>query len=262
LVSLHIHADVGRVAAQVRDNQSAGLTTTGTDWLPPTEPPTRSLVVPGYLGGPGPRLLVVTNPGRDDATVHLRLITRDRAFVPAGHPDLVVPPGRSSLVDLSTSLGGASASVELTSTQPVVAAGMSQVTGPGAVPDLAWHPASPPLHGPAAFAENGSALGAGGVLSLTALAAPATVRLVAASGRSRTLSVGADRTVVVDLRNMLGADATGPIAVVPETGAVWATRSLSATGAHGPLVTSVAAAPLPLPIRLPRPVEDPRVAVR
>jgi len=100
------------------------------------------------------------------------------------------------------------------------------------------------------------------VLSLTAIGAPATVRVAAASGRSRTVDVGADRTVTIDLRRSLGEEATGPIAVVPTTGTVWVTRSLSASGAHGALVTSVAAAPLPAPIRLPRVVEDPRVAVR
>jgi hypothetical protein len=262
LVSMHIHADIGRVAAQIRDNQSAGLAAAGTDWLPPTAPPARHLVVPGYLAGAGPRELVVTNPGRDDATVHLRLITRDRAFVPAGHPDVVVPPGRSSLVDLSTSLGGTAATVELTSDQRVLAAGMSRVSASTGLPDIAWHPASEALTGPAAFAENGSALGAGAVVSLTSLRASSTVRLVSSTGRSRTVTVAADRTATVDLRTAFGSDASGPIAVVPVTGAVWATRSLSATGAHGPLVTSLAAMPLPDPLRLPHTVEDLRVAVR
>ena len=259
MVSVHIHADTGRVAAQVRDNQTSGLNTTGTDWLPPTEPPARRQVVPGFAAGSGPRLLVITNPGRDDATVHLRLIAGDRAFVPAGHPDVVVPPGRSSLVDVSTSLGGVAAAAELTSDQPVLAAGMSQATSSGGLPDLAWQPAAKPLDGPAAFAENGSALGASGVLTLTSVGSPATVRLVAGSDHSRTVTVAADRTVVVDLKGSLG---TGPIAVVPAGGAVWVTRSLQATGAHGPLLTSVAASALPAPFRLPRVIEDPRVAVR
>ena len=77
-----------------------------------------------------------------------------------------------------------------------------------------------------------------------------------------TGSVHLDRMVTVDLRTAFGSDASGPIAVVPVTGAVWATRSLSATGAHGPLVTSLAAMPLPHPLRLPHIVEDLRVAVR
>ena len=262
LVSLHVHADVGRVAAQVRDNESVGLSTVGNDWLPPTSPPSRRLVVAGYVAGAGPRLLVLTNPGRDDATVRLRLLTRTRAFVPAGHPDVVVAPGRSALVDLSASLGGVAAAVELTSDQPVLAAGMSRMTSATGLPDLAWQPAAPALRGPAALPESSPVLGAGGVLSLTAVGQPATVRLVPASGQSRTVQVGADRTITIDLGALLGAAAAGPLAVVPEAGSVWATRSIAASGAHGPLLTVLTAAPLPPPLRLPVTDEDLRVAVR
>lgn len=262
LVSLHVHADVGRVAAQIRDSESVGLSTVGNDWLSPTAPPGRRLVVAGYVAGAGPRLLVLTNPGRDDATVQLRLLTRSRAFVPAGHPDVVVAPGRSALVDLSASLGGVAAAVELTSDHPVLAAGMSRLTSAGGLPDLAWHPASPALRGPAALPESSPVLGAGGVLSLTAVGQPATVRLVPGSGQSRTVQVGADRTITIDLATLFGAAAAGPLAVVPESGAVWATRSIAASGAHGPLLTSLAASPLPPPLRLPLTDEDLRVAVR
>jgi hypothetical protein len=262
LVTLHLHAESGRVAAAVRDNQTAGLSAAGTDWLAPTLPPASHLVVPGFPSGAGPRLLVVTNPGRDDATVRLRLIASDRAFVPAGHPQLVVPPGRSAFVDLSTSLGGTAATAELSSTRPVVAAGMSQVTAAGQLSDLTWQPASEPLEGPGVLAENTPALGGGGTLALTTLDRPAVVRLVGRTGRQRTVQVGAGRTVTVDLRSSLGDDGAGPIAVVPVSGVVWASRSLAASGAHGPLLTSILPATLPPPIRLPVVHEDPRVAVR
>ena len=262
LVTLHLHADSGRVAASVRDNQTAGLSAAGTDWLAPTLPPAGHLVVPGFLGGPGPRLLLVTNPGRDDATVRLRLVTADRAFVPAGHPQLVVPPGRSAFVDLSTSLGGAVAAAELTSDHPVVAAGMSQATASGQLSDLAWQAAVPALTGPGVLAENTPALGGGGVLALTTLDQPATVRLVGRSGRSRTVQVGAGRTVIFDLRSVLGDDGAGPVAVVPVSGQVWASRSIEASGAHGPLLTTIVPATLPGSIRLPAVREDLRVAVR
>ena len=262
LVTLHLHADSGRVAAVVRDNQTTGLSAAGTDWLAPTLSPAAHLVVPGFAPGAGPRLLVVTNPGREDATVRLRLIASDRAFVPAGHPQLVVPPGRSAFVDLSTSLGGAAATAELSSDHLVVAAGMSQVTAAGQLSDLAWQPAADPLEGPGVLAENTPALGGGGTLALTTLDRPAVVRVVGRTGHQRTVQVAAGRTVTVDLRSSLGDDGSGPVAVVPVSGAVWASRSLAATGAHGPLLTSIQPATLPGPIRLPAVVEDPRVAVR
>ena len=262
LVGFHIHATVGRVAAQVRLNQINGLSAAGTDWLSPSLPPATHLVVAGYTAGEGPRLLVVTNPGSQDATVQLRLLTPDRAFVPAGHPSLVVPPGRTGLVDLSTSLGGTAAAAELTSDQPVIAAGTSQATSSGGLPDFAWQPAGAALTGPAVLAENAPALGGVATLELTAVGRPATVRLVGQSGQSRTVSVGGDRTVSVDLHALLGNDGAGPLAVVPVSGTVWASRSIAAKGAHGPLLTSIAPAALPPPIRLPAVREDLRVAVR
>jgi hypothetical protein len=262
LVGFHIHADQGRIAAQVRGNQINGLSAAGTDWLPPSLPPATHLVVPGYTSGAGPRLLVVTNPGSQDATVRLRLLTRDRAFVPAGHPDLVVPPGRSGFVDLSTSLGGAAAAAELVSDQPVIAAGTSQATSAGGLPDFGWQPATSALTGAAVLAENTPALGGGATLALTAVGQEAAVRLVGRSGQSRTVTVGADRTVSLDLRAMLGADGVGPLAVVPMSGTVWASRSIAAEGAHGPLLTTIVPGSLPPPIRLPAVREDLRVAVR
>jgi hypothetical protein len=262
LVSFHVHADTGRVAAEVRSSQSAGLSATGTDWLPPTQPPARHLVVPGYQSGAGPRLLVVTNPGHADATVRLRLIAQDRAFVPAGHPDLVVAPGRSALVDLSTSLGGTVATAELTSDQPVLAAGSSQATAPGGLPDLDWLPATSALARPGVLAENTPSLGGTGVLVLTAVGQPATVRLVGRSGQAHTVQLGADRTVSVDLTSALGDDGVGPVAVVPVSGAVFAARSMQASGAHGPLLTAIVPTELAAPIRLPAVRQDLRVAVR
>jgi len=260
-VTLHLRAESGRVTAAVRDNQVSGLAAAGTDWLTPTQPPSRQLVVPGLLAGAGPRLLVLTNPGRNDATVGLRLLASDRAFVPAGHPQLVVPSGRSAFVDVSTSLGGTAATAELTSDQPVVAAGLSQVTASGELSDLAWQPAGQAVTGPAVLAENTPALGAGGVLALATLDAPATVRLVGRSGRSDTVQVGPGRTVSVDLRSALGDDGSGPVAVVPLSGQVWASRSVAASGAHGPLVTTIVPATLPAPVRLPPVREDVRVAL-
>ncbi|HET6817179.1 MAG TPA: DUF5719 family protein [Mycobacteriales bacterium] len=262
MVSLHIHADAGRVAAQVRDVQVSGLTPVGTDWVPPTSPPSPRLVVGGFEAGPGPRLLLVTNPGRVDATVRLRLLTRDRAFVPADHPQIDVAPGRSAFVDLSTSLGGEDATAQLTSDRPIVAAGMSQVTAPGGLPDLAWHPASGPLGGPAVLADNSPELGAGAQLALTAVGSQASVRVVGVSGRSNTVEVAADRTTVVDLRTLLGADGSGPVAIVPVSGELWASRSIQANGAHGPLVTALVPSGLSPPIRLPVVQEDLRVGLR
>jgi len=139
---------------------------------------------------------------------------------------------------------------------------MSQATGSGQLPDLAWLPATAALGGPGVLPDNTPTLGDGGVLALTTLDQAATVRLVGRSGRSHVVDVPAGRTVSVDLRSALGDDGTGPVAVVPVSGLVWASRSIEAHGAHGPLLTALVPATLPPPIRLPAVREDPRVADR
>jgi hypothetical protein len=68
--------------------------------------------------------------------------------------------------------------------------------------------------------------------------------------------------VSLDLRALLGADGVGPLAVVPVSGTVWASRSIAAQGAHGPLLTVLAPGSPPPPIRLPAVREDQRVGVR
>jgi hypothetical protein len=105
-------------------------------------------------------------------------------------------------------------------------------------------------------------LGGAGVLVLTAVGQPATVRLVGRSGQAHTVQVGADRTVSVDLTSALGDDGVGPVAVVPVSGAVFAARSMQASGAHGPLLTAIVPTELAAPIRLPAVRQDLRVAVR
>ena len=264
-VTFHVHANSGRVAAQVRTAQTAGLYPDGVDWLAPTLPPSRQVTVPGFARGPGPRLVVVTNPGPTDATVHLRVVTADRAFVPSGHPELPLPAGRSATVDLASTLGGAPGAVELTSDVPVTAAGMSQLDpdgGAGTYADLQWQPAATPLSGPAALADNSAPLDQAVRLSLAAPGAAGSVRVVTASGRSRTISVRADRTLSVDLVDLLGAAARGPLLLLPVSGRLTVSRSVSATGTHGPLVTAEQPWSLPVPASLPPVVQDPRAAVR
>ncbi len=52
-VTLHVHANSGRVTAEVRDIRVNGIRAAGLDWIPPTRPPARSLVVPGIPAGAG-----------------------------------------------------------------------------------------------------------------------------------------------------------------------------------------------------------------
>jgi len=263
LVTFRVHANSGRVAAMVRTNSVVGLNAAGTDWLPPTHAPARDLVVTGFAPGGGHRLLVVTNPGRQDAQVQLQAMTGTRAYTPAGHQQAFVPAGRSALVDLGTTLGGVSAALRLSSDHPVVAAGMSEVSSAGKpFSDLLWQPADAPLSGVAAVPENVAPFGQNVRLWVTAVGGPASIQLTAVGGGRRTLAVPADRTVAFDPVQLLGAAGRGAISLTPLSGSVYVLRGVGATGSHGPLVSAEPLQSLPAPVRLPPAVPDLRAAVR
>jgi len=263
LVTFHIHANTGRVAAQVLDLRVDGLRAAGGDWIGPTQPPATHVVVPGYVGGRGPRLLVLTNPGPNDATVGLRLFTTLSTFVPAGHQQVVVPAGHSTYVDLSESFGGVAGAVGIDSDAPVTAAGLSDFDpGGGALADLQWQPAAPALDRPAVLPADAPPFGDLAWLYLTAPDAGATVTLSAGAG-SKVVHIPAGRTILTSPIALLGTAGRGPLLVTPTSGGpVYASRTLFARGAHGPLLTSMLPIPVPAPAVLPPAVGDPAAGVR
>jgi hypothetical protein len=264
LVTLHVHANSGRIAAQVTDRHVSGVRAAGIDWIPPTQPPASDLVVPGLPAGAGSRRLVLANPGKGDATVSLRLSTVNGNFAPAGHPTVLVRAEHTTVVDLTTSLGGVAGAVVVHSDAPVTAAAMSQTTGGGrALPDIQWHPAGRALSEPAALPDNSPPFHSNVRIYLTAPDSAGRVRLTSLSGQSRVVDVAAGRTVIVDPVQLLGADATDALVLTSVgTGDVYASRTLYAPGAHGPLTTAEQPQPLPARIGLPPVVEDPRAALR
>lgn len=263
LVSLHVHANSGRVTAEVFDRRVTGVRPAGIDWIPPTSPPTTDLVVPGFPAGTGPRQIVIANPGAVDAMVSLRLATGSGNFSPAGHPTVLVRGGRTALVDLTTSLGGAAGAVVLHSDMPITVAGVSQATATGKLPDIQWLVASSGLTGPAVLPDNSPPFGHDVRVYLTAPQAAAQVRIEAVtSGKIVTVSVAAGRTLAYDPVAVFGSAAYGPLLLTPIGGGpVHASRMLYAFGAHGPLTTAEQPTVLPTPTALPPVVEDPRAAV-
>ncbi|MDQ1694923.1 MAG: hypothetical protein QOJ03_276 [Frankiaceae bacterium] len=263
LVSLHVHANSGRVTAQVLDRRVSGVEAAGIDWIPPTRPPATDLVVPGIPGGLGPRRLILANPGAGDATVSLRLSTASGNFAPAGHPTVLVRAGHTSDVDLTAALDGAPGAVVLRSDVPVTATAMSQSTGGSrALPDIQWHPAGQALTGPAVLPDNTPPFHSAVRIYLTAPESATKVRIDTLTGRSRTVDVPAGRTTIVSPVRLLGSAATGALVLTPIGSApVYASRTLYAPGAHGPLTTAEQPALLPASIKLPPVVEDPRVAL-
>jgi hypothetical protein len=265
LLTLHVHANSGRLVAQVLDRRVTGIEPAGLDWIPPTQPPATDLVIPGYLGGPGPRHLVLCAPGDRDATVNLRLATTSGNFAPAGRQTVVVRAGHAVDVRLTSTFANSPGSVVLHSDQPVTAAGLSSA---GLVsdrdhPDIQWQPAGLPLTGPAVLAANEPPFDRTARVYATAPEAAAAVRVTPVGGPSRLLKIPAGRTLSWDPEAALSDAAYGPLVFTPVRGGpVYVSRSLFAYGVHGPLVTSEQPALLPSAINLPAAVRDDRVAAR
>ena len=263
-VTLHVHANSGRVTAALSDSRVAGIQAAGLDWLPPTHAPAQALVIPGVPGGAGPRDLVLTNPGTADATVSLRLSTNLGNFVPAARPSLVVAAGHSLAVDLGPAFAGAPGAMLLSSDRPIVAAALADFTasGRGSLPDIAWLPATEPLTAPGVLLNNTPPFGTEVRLFLTAPQAAATVRVVTSSGAAKQYVVPAGRTLAIDYGHDLGTSSYPLLVLTPVRGGpLYASRLLAASGAHGPLATSEPPTVLPVPIPLPPAVEDLRAAL-
>ena len=265
LMTLHVHANTGRLVTQIVDRRISGIRAAGVDWLPPTLPPATDLVVPGFIGGSGSRRLVLAAPGDRDATVQLKLATTTGNFAPAGHQTVVVRAGRTTEVDLTTSLSAAPGAVVLHSDEPVTAAGISTATGVGtrARPDIQWQPAARAIDGPAVLPDNTPPFDRNEPLYVTAPESAAKLRITAADGSSKVLSVRAGRTLAWDPAGAFGRPgAYGPLVFSPVSGGpTYVSRTLFAYGLHGPLTTSQQPTPLPVAVTLPAAVPDPRVAV-
>ncbi len=262
-LTLHVHANSGRLVSEVLDRRVSGITPAGLDWIPPTQPPATDLVVPGYIGGPGARHLVLADPGEQDATVTLRLATPSGNFAPAGHQTVVVRAGHAADVDLTSSLASSPGAVLVHSDQPVTAAGVSSAAAlsAGDHPDIQWQPAAVRLTGPAVLPDNTPPFDRNAPTYLTAPDAAAKVRVATTTGQSRVLSIRAGRTLAWDPKTAFGPAARGPLVFTPVSGgSVYVARTLFAYGLHGPLVTSEQPAKLPAEISLPVAVRDDRVA--
>ena len=265
LMTLHVHANSGRLVSAAIDRRISGIRAAGVDWIPPTLPPATDVVVPGFIGGTGPRQLILADPGDQDATVTLKLATTTGNFVPAGHQTVVVRAGRTAVVDLTASLSAVPGAVVIHSDQPVTAAAISSATGAGtrARPDIQWQPAGRAITGPAVLPDNTPPFDRNAPLYVTAPESAAKLRVTAADGSSTVLSVRTGRTLAWDPVGKFGRPgAYGPLVFTPVSGGpVYVARTLVASGVHGPLTTSEQPTLLPVAISLPAAEPDLRVAV-
>ncbi|HTC69179.1 MAG TPA: DUF5719 family protein [Acidothermaceae bacterium] len=250
-------ATSGRIVPAVRDDAENGSIPLGVDWLPPTAAPATTQTVPGILGDAGPRHLIVGNPGAVDANFSLTVVTADGAFMPTQFTSLTVDAGEVSDVSLDPVLQGEAAAILITSSQPVVAGGISMLPSDAVGgSDFAFTAAVPPLSGPTVVA--GGEVGAGRVTQLV-LSAPsddAPVEVVLLPSLTDAPPIVNDTTVpggttkVLDLAT-LTTDPAPAVVVIPQGGGpLYAAWSLQEIGASSSGLTELV---LQTPVRsLPR----------
>lgn len=264
-LATHVGVVTGRLAAALFDARRRADLPLGVDYVPLSPPPARTAVVPGLLGGPGPRRLLVAAPGPDDATVALRVTSSEGSFVPAAFSAVRVRAGTVVQVELARTLAGHSAAVAVTSDVPVLAGAISgQVDPRTGVGEFAWTGAGSPLRGPALVPDDRVRGPADSVLVLTAPAAAGLVQVTTlgagrAPSRPITITVPAGTTIDVPLHRL--AVPTGSFAVVvtplPGSGLVFGARALFELGPRGVLVSALTLVRTGATVALRDVVEDP-----
>ncbi|MBS4751561.1 hypothetical protein KG112_01905 [Nocardioides sp. zg-ZUI104] len=126
LTAAHVTSVRGRVvtsAPTTRDPLGGGVVS--TDFLPAVAAPSTDSLILGLPQRPGSAMLVVANPGADEARVTPRLVTAEATFAPVGAPEITVPPRSAVQVRLDELLRDDAAEgavgLRLTSTTATVA---------------------------------------------------------------------------------------------------------------------------------------------
>jgi hypothetical protein len=130
-LTVEVAAVRGRVVPHLLDSISLA-DGRGREWLPPAMPPAEDVVLAAVPAGADRVVLLVTNPGEDQALVDLEVLTEDGAFVPLGTEQVSVDPGSVKRVDLTEELEGRAAAVHLQSQVPVTGAVRSVSAGDAA----------------------------------------------------------------------------------------------------------------------------------
>lgn len=247
LLALHVATTRGQVAPALRVVRSDGRTPLGTDWVPPTLAPARRLVVPGLPEGPGRRTALITNPGPDDATATLSLVTAD-GEVPL--EPVPVPAGTSVGVDLSEQLARTPGALRVAGDVPLLAGAGIVDRQDGPVREIAFAAAVPAVDQPALLADVRLSAPTEVTLLLTAAEGDAVVEVVpvAAPGelpKPQRVEVPSSTTVAVRLSRFLppGSEGSLTLELRPVSGRVHAARYSRERGARGPLTTLLPVVP-------------------
>lgn len=97
----------GRLGVSVRDTFDETGGGGATDWLAGQPAPQRSNLLLGLPSGDGTRSLVLGNPGADEVTAEVELVSKDSVFAPQGVDTIRIPPQSTTRVTLTDVLSSA-----------------------------------------------------------------------------------------------------------------------------------------------------------
>jgi len=118
-LTLQIVATRGSVAAAASTTRVDGLTPVGAEWVPPSAPPARNVVVNATLGVAGPRSLAITNPGSRQQVVSIGILDASGAFTPTELSQVQVPPESTVITGVRAILGSRPTAIQLRAGDPV-----------------------------------------------------------------------------------------------------------------------------------------------
>lgn len=187
-VGVEVRANRGRVAAVVRQHLSAGVQATGTDWQAASVAPATSQIVPGIPGGPGPRSLVLSNPGKRRTTATIEVLGPNGTFAPADAAMVDLNAESTATVSLTAGLDGDPGAVRIVADQPVIAAVVARSADSGPTADIAVQPATASVSGVGIAALAVAPGATGEVLVTNAGDTEAVVPLTASGVQGRELA--------------------------------------------------------------------------
>ncbi|WP_129842286.1 DUF5719 family protein [Streptomyces sp. RFCAC02] len=232
-LAVHVTARTGRIGAQVEAVDATG----GADWLPPSDAPDDTLVIPGIPANARSARLVAFTPAEEDVVLDVGLAGATGTITPAGHETIDVKAGTVTAVDLGSLTQDEAGSLVLsrasrTGSGPVFAALQVTLGGPDEddPTELAFIPVTGPVDTRATVSGNTAS---GTALTLVApdeaVEATVTISAGAGGGEPVTESYTVDGRTTLEIRPELPDGTDGPYALTVATsdGPLYAARVLT-----------------------------------
>jgi hypothetical protein len=252
VIALHVSTSIGQVAAAVRETKNSS---DAGGWLPATQAPSKSVIIPGVPGLVGARDLYIVVPGTRNAQIKVTAVTAKGSYQPTGGNGIDLA-GDSVVAIPLPSLSGVAAAIRISADVPVTAAIM--VPGGAAGAPGAISAAAAPISEQGIAAASPAGSSGSSSLVISAPAAGASVRIVSATSKiaftdqgATVVNVAAGHTIVTKIKPPHGgknADFAVEVTPLPGSGPVYVGRVISSGGVVRsilPVTSTLTWVPLP-----------------